>query len=163
MKSIAFFLLTLLPVFYGKNPNPKIADGYKSYCNSRFQYCIDYPDFLIPKPESENGDGRIFENKKGAKILTVFGRINQDADGNPLSLKTQFESDIKTMQENRKNITYKKLGKTFYVLSGTDNEKTFYQKTIIKKDAFCFAILTYSKQGKMLYDSVTGHIAASFK
>jgi hypothetical protein len=163
MKSIAFILLTFLPAFHGNTYNAGIVSEYKSYCNSRFGYCIDYPAFLAAQPESENGDGRVFNNKKGITILTVFGRINQDADGNPLSLKNQYESDIKDLSLSKKNITYKKLGKTFYVLSGTKNETIFYKKTIVKDDAFCFAILEYSRQDKMLYDTVSAHLAKSFQ
>ena len=68
MKNIAttFFIIFLFSfnTISGQN---KIA--FNKYCNARFGYCIDYPkQHFIPQPESENGDGRIFKNKKGGEV-----------------------------------------------------------------------------------------------
>jgi len=134
-----------------------------TYCNARFGYCINYPKFLIAQPESQNGDGRIFTNKEGQKILTGFGRLNQDADGNAISLNKQYTSDIQELSKAKSNISYQKLGKDFYILSGHKNGKIFYQKMIVKNDTFCFAILEYQDSDKPIYDSVSVDIFKSFK
>jgi hypothetical protein len=133
------------------------------YCNARYDYCIGYPTFLIPQPEAYNGDGRIFTDKQGRKILVVFGYFNQDLNGRPMTLQQQYSKDIKQLLLSKASISYRKLGNNFYVLSGTQKDKIFYQKTIIKKDAFCSAILEYKAAGKAVYDSVATRIAASFK
>jgi len=157
-------LLLLISLLFASNVQKShLSNDYKTYCNSRFGYCIDYPTFLTPNPESENGDGRVFVNKENAKVLTVYGRLNQDADGNPISLKMQYSLDIQNLTSSRTKITYKKLGKDFYVVSGERNKKIFYQKMIIKNDAYCYSILEYNKLAKGIYDSVSVSIFKSFK
>lgn len=154
-------VLILLISSFTVNSNQIHTPDYDQYCNARFGYCLNYPNFLNPQPESENGDGRIFNNKKGEEVLRVFGRLNLDADGNTISLENQYKSDI---QDNKNNvITYKKLSKTFFVISGYRNRKIFYQKTILKKDAFAFGILEYHKSEKEIYDTVSSEIFKSFK
>src|SRR6476660_5925357 len=60
---------------------------FDTYCNVRFDYCIQYPkEIVYPQPESENGDGRVFKNKQGDVVLTVFGRMNSNAEGETISL-----------------------------------------------------------------------------
>ncbi len=137
--------------------------AYKAYCNARFGYCINYPDFLIAEPESENGDGRIFVNKERTEILRVYGRLNQDAEGNPVTLKNQYLLDVKNLTSPETKATYKKLGTSYYVISGEQEGNIFYRKVIIKDDAFCYAILRYDKLEKAKYDAVAGEIYRSFK
>ena len=136
---------------------------FNTYCNARFRYCIDYPVFLKAQPESENGDGRIFTGKAGEKVLTVFGRLNQDSDGNPISLQNQYEKDRRDLHSSGINISYKKLGKNFYVLSGQKANTVVYRKTIIKDEAFCFAYLEYDIAQNTLFDSILPRISQSFK
>jgi len=120
--------------------------SFDKYCNARFGYCIDYPIGIIyPQPESYNGDGRVFKNKQGEDILTVWGRNNSDPDFGHILIEQQFNNDLHggEVEGDSKDlvITYKKLGKSFFVISGFSKGKIFYQKTIVKGDAYVFAIL----------------------
>jgi len=101
----------------------------------------------------------------GQTVLIVYGRINQDMHGNAIALQQQFDQDVASFKNGpgKGTITYKKAGKGFYVISGHRNGKIFYQKTIIKKDAFCFAVLEYDSTEKMVYDGIAGEIFKSFK
>lgn len=141
---------------------------FDTYCNFRFRYCIDYPKgILLPQPESQNGDGRIFNDKDGNKVLTVFGRLNLDADGDPISLDDQYDEDINSTIDTLGNriivISYQKLGKNFFVISGHKNGKIYYQKTILKDDAFAYAILEYNESDKAIFDKVSTQLFKSFK
>ena len=139
------------------------------YCNARFGYCVSYPAFLKPQPESANGDGKVFKNEAGETALTVYGALNQDENGDLLSIEKQFKSDLKSQANSKSEITYQKLGKNFYVISGRKNGKIFYQKTIARKESlgkresFCFAILEYKESEKAKYDGVSASILKSFK
>jgi len=142
--------------------------SYGKYCNARFGYCIDYPIGIIyPQPESYNGDGRVFKNKQGEEILTVWGRNNSDPDFGHISIEQQFNDDLHGGEEENGSkdlvITYQKLGKTFFVISGYNKDKIFYQKTIVKGDAFAFAILEYDESEKTTFDSVSERIFKSFR
>jgi hypothetical protein len=155
-------LLTLLVFVYPFQKHQLNAD-YATYCNARFNYCISYPSFLFPQPESENGDGRLFTNAANTSVLTVFGRLNQDADGNAVPFKKQYAIDVKSFTASESKIMYQKAGSNFYVISGERNGKIFYQKMMIKGDACCYAILEYNKEERKAYDSVLAQIFKSFK
>ena len=142
--------------------------NFDTYCNARFAYCIEYPKGIIyPQPESQNGDGRVFKNKQGEEVLTVFGRLNADPDGGTISLEQQYDDDLHGALEENVNkdrvITYQKLGKTFFVISGYKKGKIFYQKTLLKEDAFAYAILEYSENEKEVFDKVSERLFKSFK
>jgi len=142
--------------------------SFDKYCNARFGYCIDYPIGIIyPQPESYNGDGRVFKNKQGEDILTVWGRNNSDPDFGHILIEQQFNNDLHggEVEGDSKDlvITYKKLGKSFFVISGFSKGKIFYQKTIVKGDAYVFAILEYDESEKRTFDKVSEHIFKSFE
>lgn len=139
------------------------TQDYDQYCNARFGYCVDYPDFLKAQKESPNGDGKIFINKRGEEVLRVFGRLNLDSEGETISLERQYKMDVQNHLKKKNVITYKKLGKTFFVISGYRNGKVFYQKTILKSDAFAFAILQYPTNDKEIHDKVSTKIFKTFK
>lgn len=42
------------------------------YCNSKYNYCIEYPSNLKPQPEADNGDGRRFTLKGSPSTISVF-------------------------------------------------------------------------------------------
>ena len=142
--------------------------SFDKYCNARYSYCIDYPKAVIfPQPESQNGDGRVFKNKKAEEVLRVFGRNNSDPDFGHISLEQQYNDDLQGVDEENGNndrvITYQKLGKTFFVISGYNKGKIFYQKTILKDGAFAYAILQYDENYKVTFDKVSERIFKSFK
>lgn len=150
------------------SPNLDNEIKFNKYCNPRFGYCVDYPSELIyPQPESENGDGRIFKNKNGEEILRVYGTNNSDPDFGHISLEQQYNDDLHGAEEENGNndrvITYQKLGKTFFVISGFKKGKVFYQKTILRDDAFGYAILQYDEDEKATFDKVSDRIFKSFK
>ena len=163
MTKIVSVLILLIAGFNVPSIGTIQIENYDQYCNARFEYCLDYPNFLSPQPESPNGDGRIFINKKGEEVLRVFGRLNLDAEGEIISLEQQYKIDIQDNLKKNNVVTYKKLGETFFVISGYRNGKIFYQKTILKNDAFAFAILQYHKDEKAIYDKVSTEIFKSFK
>jgi len=140
--------------------------SYDTYCNSRFEYCIDYPkDIIYPQPESANGDGRIFIDKQGQEILRVFGRNNSDPDFGNITLEQQFHTDLHDIekQTDHQIITYQKLGKNFFIISGYNNDRFFYQKTILKKGAFGYAMLQDEKSDKVTFDKISERIFKSFQ
>lgn len=143
-------------------PPPQPVLSFDTYCNNRFDYCIDYPkDTIYPQPESPNGDGRVFKNKNGDKVLTVYGRWAMNTNGDDMTIKQQYEEDLQ--DNDNRTITYQKLGADYFVISGYQDKKIFYQKTILKKGAFCYAVLRYNESDKALYDKVSERIFNSFK
>ena len=126
---------------------------YHTYSNARYRFSIAYPaDLLVPQGESDNGDGQRFTSRDGSASLAAFGSNRLDR-----SLQDEFSS----AQENR-NVTYKVLKRDMFVVSGTENGKIFYQKTLLRGDVFKTFILEYDESARGVYDAVTTRVARSF-
>jgi hypothetical protein len=141
----------------GKHPRLSLFIAqvtYKTYSNARFNYSISYPaGLLIPQGEAENGDGQIFRSRDGRAEMRVFGRYNVQNE--------TLQSAYNSAQEG-KQVTYKVLKGSFYVVSGKQNGKIFYEKTILKGDTFKTFMIEYDEAERATYDSVIARIVRSF-
>jgi hypothetical protein len=157
---LSLFLVGFSPVSFAQSPA-----GYKAYCNSRFGYCLDYPRFMVPQPESGSGDGRVFEDRKTGATLTVWGRTTTNPDGGAAyTLAQQFAADLNQMKaDTRRQITYNKQEKDFFVISGYVSGHIFYQKTVLQQDAFAYAVLEYPQAAKARYDEVSKQVFKSLR
>lgn len=164
-----FTAVTLIVVLscQAQQANKKNSPGnrYSIYWNERFGYRVEYPSaILFPQPESENKDGRVFTNNRGETVLTVYGSYPVQQDNVADGLKVAFEKELHESDIDKSHvITYKKLGKLFYVVTGRQSNKIFYHKTIIKEDALAYAILQYDEKDKDYYQVVSERIFISFK
>ena len=126
---------------------------YQTYSNARYGFSIAYPvGILVPQGESDNGDGQKFVSKNGSATLLAFGSNRLDR-----SIQDEFQS----AQQNR-TVTYKVLKRDMFVVSGTENGKIFYQKTLLRGDAFKTFIIEYDEQERATFDPITARIARSF-
>jgi hypothetical protein len=127
--------------------------AYSTYSNARYGFSISYPgSLLVPQGESDNGDGQKFVSRDGSASLAAFGSNRLDR-----SLQEEFRS----AQENR-NVTYKVLRRDMFVVSGTEDGKIFYQKTLLRGDVFKTFIIEYDERKRGVYDAVTTRVARSF-
>lgn len=136
-----------------------LARNNNEYCNARYKYCIWYPRTMKAGPEAENGDGRSFSD--GRSNIRVYGRGNWNEEGETLSLQEKYTED--TSEQKDRKITYSKLGKTFYVLSGNEDGRVFYQNTVQLTDAFGTAILDYRPADSIRYKNIASLILQNFK
>lgn len=49
-----------------------MAKAGQSYCNSKYEYCVDFPDPMQALPEAENGDGRAFRLAGSTADIRVY-------------------------------------------------------------------------------------------
>lgn len=178
MKKIAFallfFILGLNLFVFAAEQNKKSTipakvesvkqqgNTYLTYHNTKFNYSITYPkDVLYPQGESDNGDGQKFLSKNADASLTVYGSNNVLEQ----SLEDLYleESRGGTYDNPKKVVTYKVLKNNWFVISGYNSGKIFYQKTILNKNQFKSFYFEYSESKKKIYDPVTKQIASSFK
>lgn len=126
---------------------------YRTYTNARYGFSIAYPfGILVPQGEPDNGDGQKFVSRDGSATLLAFGSHRLDR-----SLQDEFQ----TAQENRA-VTYKVLKRDMFVVSGTENGKIFYQKTLLRGDVFKTFIIEYDEYERNTFDAITTRIARSF-
>lgn len=163
--SLSAFLILLLCGFYvstagQKSTGRKERVYYNSYSNARFLYSIDYPaGILIPQREADNGDGRQFLSRDGHAKLSVFGRYALDTD----TMQKEYEDAIRGEGGATRTVTLKKLQGNWFVVSGSENGRIFYRKTIYNGGAFKTFIIEYDESEKKVYDSITAHISKSFR
>jgi hypothetical protein len=127
--------------------------SYRTYSNARYGFSIAYPaGLLIPQGESDNGDGQKFASRDGSAVLTAYGSNRMDR-----SLREEYQS----AQADR-TVTYRLLGRDMFVVSGIAGGKIFYQKTLLRSDAFKTFIIEYDESDRSTFDPVTTRIARSF-
>jgi len=157
-------LLLALPCFSGMaQPSPQ----YETYCNSKYGYCVDYPSkILLPQGESGSGDGQVFESKDKENSLTIYRDLRDNMDPDvKFDIVTAYKEDIDVSESRaKKTVTYKKLGKTFYIVSGYEGKKIYYQKTFLSEDSQLVTCrLVYLESDKQLYNTLLDHIMKSLR
>lgn len=146
---------------------PAKQDDFKfeTYCNGRFGFCIDYPTSkLYPQGESGNGDGQVFKSKDAETTLWVYRDFRDNVDPE-FVIATGFNLDSwgNNPDSPKRVITYKKLGNTYYVVSGYNEGKIFYQKTVITVEGLVTSIIEYPESEKEYYNKVSETIFESLK
>ncbi len=135
---------------------------YQTYHNPRFSYSITYPkNIFYPQGESDNGDGQQFLTKDADASFIVYGSNNVFDE----SLEDQYLDESRGgMDDNpKKVVTYKVIRKNWFVVSGYNSGKVFYQKTILSDNQFKTLYFEYDESKKTIFDSIVEHISKSFK
>jgi len=162
-KLIALHFLCLL-VFVAHafaSRSPALASGWKTYTNARFGYSISYPaDVLMPQGESDNGDGQKFLSRDGRTQVLVYGsnalsRTLRDAYNDALDTSTDSPSV-------RKIVTYKLFKQDWFVVSGHQGDRIFYQKTFLRGGVFKTFSIEYDESQKTVFDAIAAKMARSF-
>lgn len=155
-----YFVLLLIAALLPQIP---LAEGsFKQYVNARYGYSISYPaDILRPQGESDNGDGQKFLSIDGDAELLVYGANNVLEQ----SLEELYSeaSQAGGAEHPERAVTYRVIKKDWFVVSGRQGGKIFYQKTIRNDDQFVSFILEYPESRKATFDPIAGFISKSFK
>ncbi len=126
---------------------------YRTYTNARYDYSIAYPAHLLtPQGEADNGDGQIFRSSDGLTEMRVYG--SQDLGGGLAAAYSEAQEG--------KNVTYKTMKRNWFVVSGYNGEKIFYQKTMFKDGVLKTFTIEYNQSQKSIYDAALARIARSF-
>ena len=111
--------------------------------------------------DRDNGDGQKFVSKNADASLIVYGSNN--ALNQSLQDLYLEESRGGTYENPAKVVTYRILKNNWFVVSGYNSRKVFYQKTILNKNQFKSFYFEYPESKKNIYDLIIRHIASSFK
>lgn len=138
---------------------------YNTYTNVRYAFRVLYPSgVLIPQGEADNGDGQRFISKDKKVVMVASGINNPEPE--EYSLKSRYNDDIKENKDYPgRRVTYKKLTKNWYVVSGNEGENIFYLKVIYKHnmEQFVTVMITYPKSQRAFYDPIVATISSNFK
>ena len=133
--------------------------AYVQYVNQRFSFTVEYPrELLIPRGESDNGDGQVFATSQGDAKLTISGgRRGKDLN---------FPCDALHTASNftGTNVTYKWKKGGASVASGTTIEgKIFYVKNISSMDKCVTLIFEYPAARRATFDPLVSRISSSLR
>lgn len=137
-------------------------EKYSTYRNARFSYVISYPTGLLtPQGESDNGDGQKFLSRDGQAEMIVYGSENASDQ----SLRDLYNSQLRGEGDDqlKRQVTYKVLRGNWFVVSGYEGDRVYYQKTIFSGGVFKTFRIEYDKSRADVFDKVTKKVAASFR
>ncbi len=140
--------------------------NYETYQNSRYEFMIEFPSqLLIPKGESDNGDGQTFISRDQTAKLIAFGRVNLDFESNrPYTIKTAYAKALQSLKiEGKRQLTLKVQKDNWYVISGFEGNNIFYCKTYCLKDKLITFEITYPAAQREQWDTAVNRLSKSFK
>lgn len=152
------FAVMMMPFLLAAMIQPAaIPPGWNIYRNARFGYSICYPRSFAGQPEADNGDGRMFSGRNAE--LRVWGSNN--ALGRTTAQAARADRQLYTRNGGR--ITYERLGRGWYVLTGRKGGRIFYQKTLARSGQFTTFTLTYDTASGRQWSPVVSRIEKCFR
>jgi hypothetical protein len=115
------------------------------YCNDRYGYCVIAPAALYPQGEADARDGQVFLSRNASVTLRVYGQWAME----PFTYEGLYRDAARGWpaegQHGARVVTYKLFRPGFFVVSGLENGKVFYQRTIhsARKGAYATYVLEY--------------------
>ncbi|NLB32098.1 MAG: DUF3298 and DUF4163 domain-containing protein [Alcaligenaceae bacterium] len=132
--------------------------SYDGYRNSRYDFMVQYPDFLIPQGESESGDGQRFISSDGHYVMSVYRDFKALTGENP-SLQEAYYAESDSLP----NILYNQLNDNYYWYHGKVNRTRHYQQfTYLIQDEYFTLYLEYPLAAETTLQPIIEHVAASF-
>ena len=148
---VIFFIIIKLLIFIS---NAYAQIPYKSYCNARFDFCVDHPVAFGIGPAPTNNDGREFSDRDGFFMI---------ASGMHNALENSLIDEMKSQEEDFDKITYRVKKKNWFVLSGYKDDNILYLKTYIGKEYIYHLYIRYPAKLKTKYNTLVSTISHSFK
>jgi hypothetical protein len=130
---------------------------WETYFNDRYGTAIEYPaDLFTPLPPPSNNDGRSFESADGRAGFYVFSQYNALEQ----SLRELFDADLTANADEQ--VTYKKHGDGWFVVSGYRDADIFYRKTLLSADGLLRVFeVRYRSELKEEFDVIVPRMAGS--
>ena len=133
------------------------VDEYDCYVNHRHGYALAWPKrLLVPMGESDAGDGQVFAAPDGRAELRCWGSAN---DAPQLTVS---EALTQALAEPGRQVTYRHMGKDFFVLSGYTAGRIFYRRTMLGHGMLATFELSYETSLKKLFDPIIRDISSGF-
>lgn len=133
------------------------TDVYDCYTNHKYGYLLAWPKKLLAaQGESDAGDGQFFNSPDDRAQLTCWAGFNSVLKQ---PLKKAFQE---AQQEPGLQVTYKTMGKDFFVVSGIKDGKIQYRKTVMTALVQATFVLVYDQAVKDTFNPLVGDIAKSF-
>ncbi|KAF0234683.1 MAG: hypothetical protein FD177_520 [Desulfovibrionaceae bacterium] len=165
---LALVLAMVVQGWAGKGgPSPEVATRlnavcgqtgvYDCYTNHKYGYVVAWPKkHLTGQGESDSGDGQVFSSPDGQARLACWASFN-DVLGESIG-----QAYAQALQDAGTQVSYKHLGKDFFVISGVRDAMIFYRKTLLAHGVLASFELSYAAPLKAAFDPIVKDVARSF-
>jgi hypothetical protein len=157
-RTIGFLLLLTLTFATAAQAE---AQDWRTYSNPRYGFSLQYPsDVFAVERTAEAGDGQLFVAKDGDARLLV-GTLTNDTRFTPRSYQTYVAQNSYAGYR----ISYRRLGDTWFALSGEGNGKIFYEKAMFScagRLINSFAMI-YPAHQRRVFDRIVERVEDSFR
>ena len=130
------------------------------YCNSKYSYCVSYPNQLSAQRESDGGDGRHFTLKNSPSTIAVY------ASNTPSALSQTDSEYLKQLKSDahQHKIAYESLKGSRYAYSYlTPTGNIFYGWVIVKIGSDYHLEFEYPQSEKAAFDPIIKQMTQSLK
>ncbi|HEU0058860.1 MAG TPA: hypothetical protein VFR19_03200 [Hyphomicrobiaceae bacterium] len=138
-----------------------MADDWHTYSNPRYGFSLQYPSHVFAvERTSEAGDGQLFVAKNGDARLLV-GTLRNEGQFTPAS----YQSYVARHSYADYRIGYRRLGGSWFALSGEKDGQIFYEKAMFScggQRINSFAMIYRSDQ-RQVFDRIVERIEDSFR
>lgn len=168
MKQLFLILSTLFLVSLsacGGNTNKKgikrSSLEYETYHNQQYDYSVEYPGFLVPQGESDNGDGQKFFSLDDRIQLLVYRDYKNDflTGGDLYTIGEAFKEDLKF----RESVFNERLNDNHYIIEYKTEDilNTYYAR--LHRDNYFNILFQYPEKDKDMMKDIIGYVIDSFE
>lgn len=139
--------------------NAAKAGDWLTYQNDRYGTTIDYPPSFKMQPPPDADDGRTFKSADGADFTVSASYFAMD-----FTVAEYRDFIVKHLEEGS-TITYETRGKNWFVISGTQGDRIFYEKHLLshKGEMNEDLVIAYPASRKATYDPIVARMAKSLR
>ena len=165
MKQLIILFSTLLIVSLSscggnreKKTNQNSAE-YETYHNQQYNYSVEYPTFLVPLGESDNGDGQRFISEDNSVQLLVYRDYKNDylTGGELYTLKEAFQEDLKTIE----GVFNKRIEDNYYIIEYKTDEIIYTYYAQLHRNNYYNILFQYSEEDKKMMKDIIKHVIES--
>lgn len=167
MKQLILIFSTLLLVLLsacGNKTEKKTKQSSvecETYHNQHYNYSVEYPTFLAPQGESDNGDGQKFFSDDNRIQLFVYRSYKNDylTGGELYTLEEAFREDLKLIE----GVFNKEIEDNYYIIEYKKEEIMYTYYAQLHKDNYYNILFQYPKQEKDMMKDIVKHVIESLE
>lgn len=139
-------------------PAPDATPVWVTYNHSKIPFSVSIPaTHFYAEPQRDAGDGARFISLDGASEIVVFANYNASDE----TLESLLQGYLEYHADDQ--ITYRRQGDSWFVLSGYRSAMIFYSRISLGDDAIYGFQALYPTSQRALYDDLLAVMAKSFK
>ena len=163
MKELIYsFPILLLVLLFACGENTQQNNvNYKIYHNNRYDYTVEFPDFLIPQGEGGSQDGQKFisEDQKIELLVYCEYKLDFNSEGEFLPIDKAYEEDLSFKEV----VLNKKLDSNHYTIEYKMDDMLHNDYAIVDDNIYYNIRFEYPEKDKDRMKGVIEHIVNTFK